>query len=203
MRGSLTNMSITGAEVLGGDQNIEVTHGRAHPSQAAGWLRVHDSFHALELFDDLHRQRIGPAQWNARRPARERGNPFQDGSFRFFAHARQVAQLSLFGGGFQFGKGGDAKRLPDHGGALGPEAWDGQPLRKAWRDFLFEPFQESQLAGLEQLVDLFGNGFAHARDLLQLSLFPILTRLASQAHQALGGLAIGERLVHNLALDLQ
>ena len=60
-----------------------------------------------------------------------------------------------------------------------------------------------QVTGGEQLVDLLGDGFAHAGDLEQLALAPVFVDIAAQLGEAIGGFAVGEDLVDHLALDLE
>ena len=182
------------------DQDIQVADGVAHPSQAAAGLRVDDSLHFFELGDQRLGDREGAPQRDADRPARERCDPLEDRGFALGAHTRKGAQFAFLGGGFQLGKSCDVQRLPDHGGALRSQPGDRQPFHQTWRDFLFEFFQESQFSRAQKFIDLFGDGFSHARDLLQLSLFPVFGSLPSQIQQAVSGFAVGKGLVDDSRL---
>ncbi len=85
---------------------------------------------------------------------------------------------------------------------FGPQAGHLQPVGQAGRDFLFELFQEFQFAGAQQLVDLFGDGLAHAGDIFEFAFLPVFIDVPAQPSQVLGGFAIGQGLVNDLALDL-
>ncbi len=51
------------------DQDVQIAHCIAHPSQAPTGLRVHDPLHLLKLFDQGLRDGVGTPQRDTDRPA--------------------------------------------------------------------------------------------------------------------------------------
>ena len=113
------------------------------------------------------------------------------------------AQLALPRRRGELLQGGDPQLLPDQRDLLRAQPRDLEPLGQPGRDFLLQLFQERQRAGAQQLVDLLGDGLAHAGDLAQLLFLPVLVCVPGQGQQALRRLAIGQRHVDGLSLYLQ
>jgi hypothetical protein len=97
----------------------------------------------------------------------------------------------------------DAQRLPDHRDLFRSKRRDSQPRREFFWDFFFYFFKKLKFACVQQLVNFFSDGFAHARDFEQLPFFPKFAGFARQADQTFRRFAIGERFVNDLAFDLQ
>ena len=55
---------------------------------------------------------------------------------------------------------------------------------------------------LQQLVDLFGDGLAHAGDILEPAFLPILVDIPAKSQQAFGGFAISQGLIDDFAFNL-
>ena len=112
----------------------------------------------------------GAPERDAVAAAGERFDAGEDLGFGLLAHAGQAAQLAGAGGGFQLGQVGDAQLLPEQGDLLGSQVGHLQQLHQGGGHFGFQLLEEVQPAGGEQLVDLLGDGLAHAGDLDQLAL---------------------------------
>ena len=86
---------------------------------------------------------------------------------------------------------------------LGPRSGTCKRSTRVGGHLGFQLVQELQVAGGEQLVDLFGDGLADAGDLGELAVLPEGAGVDAEVLEAVGGLAVGEDLVDHLAFDLE
>ena len=148
-------------------------------------------------------ERPGLAERDAVGAAGKRFDPEEQAGFGFLTHAGEAPQLSGAGGGFQLGQRGDVELLPEQGDLLGTQVGHLEQVDQGGRNFSFEPLEEVKPTGGEELVDLLGDRFADAGDLGEAAFFPVFDRFSAEVGQAVGGLAVGEDLVDDFALDLE
>ncbi len=192
-----------GGGISGGSQQVDIADGGTHAAQAAGGFNGFDAGHEAQDREGLLGEGPGFAERRAPGAAGERLDASQDAGFGFGAHAGQVLELASPGGGFQPGQVGDAQLLPEQGHFLGTQIGHLQDVSQGGGHFGFELVKEFQAAGGEQLADLLGDGFTDAGDLGQLAVLPKGAGVDAQVLQAVGGFAVGEDLVDQLAFDLE
>ena len=178
--GRLTKAGDHRFRIGGGYEQVDIAHRGAHAAQAAGDFRRLDAGLRLQKGNQLLSQGPGAPEGDAVAAPGERFDAEDDLGFGLLAHAGQAAQLTGAGGGFQLSQVGDAQLVPEQAHLLGTQVGHLEQLHQRDGHFGGQLIVEPQVTGGEQLVDLLGDGFAHAGDLEQLALAPVLVDVAAQ-----------------------
>ncbi len=171
---------MTGPEIDCGYQDIQVADGRTHAAQRTSRGSLHHPRDPLERSDNLLNQRVSLAEGETTGTAAERFDPSQDLVLGFLAHAGQGADFAGAGGSFKLGQRGNPEFFPDQSDLFGTHPGHLQPVGEAGRNLALQLFQEFELPGAQQLVDLLGDSLADARDFGEFAFLPDLVDIPAQ-----------------------
>ena len=185
-----------------GDQ-VDVLGGLGVPAEAARDLAAVDGRHLEQRVANVLRERSQPGDRDASPPRHGGLGARQDRLLRLLAHSGEVADPAL------------ARRLhgvlqrdqtevgEDPSRRLGADAGDVHDRHHAGRRHRLELLQRRDVARVEQLGDLVGDGRSHARQLAQPALLGQPRHRLRRLAQRLRSLAVGEVAVGDGTVQLE